>query len=52
MRDVCRVVDFSNYERCVDLAMRPLPVEYRNGGTITNIAAQTDDPSILYSSSP
>lgn len=52
MRDVCRVVDFSNYERCVDLAMRPLPVEYRNGGTITNIAAQTDDPSILHSSSP
>lgn len=57
MQEVCKVVDFSNYESCVDLAMRPLPVEYRYAGSLTNVAVEytknTQDPaSFADSNSP
>lgn len=57
MREVCGVVDPSNYERCVDLAMRPLPVEYRYAGSLTNIAVEysktiQDPASFTDTSSP
>lgn len=57
MWEMCRVVDLSNYDRCVDLAMRPLPVEYRYAGSLTNVAVEhskniQDPASFTDSSSP